>query len=76
MSGNQQPMAMMDEISEQQARLAELRAQHRTLDDAIEDMKAAPGHNQLEIQRLKREKLALRDEITRLEAILFPDIIA
>jgi len=56
--------------------LAELKAQHRALDDAIEDMKAAPGHNQLEIQRLKREKLALRDEITRLEGILFPDIIA
>jgi len=69
-------MAMMDEKSEQQARLAELKAPHRALDDAIEDMKAAPGHNQLEIQRLKREKLALRDEITRLEGILFPDIIA
>jgi hypothetical protein len=56
--------------------LAELKAQHRSLDEAIEDMKAAPNHNQLEIQRLKKEKLALRDEITRLEAILFPDIIA
>jgi len=69
-------MALMDEKSEQQARLAELKAQHRSLDDAITDMKAAPGHNQLEIQRLKKEKLALRDGISRLESILFPDIIA
>ena len=69
-------MALMDEISEQQARLAELKAQHRSLDDAITEMKAAPGHNQLEIQRLKKEKLALRDGISRLESILFPDIIA
>ena len=66
----------MDEISEQQARLADLKAQHRSLDDAIEDMKAAPGHYQLEIQRLKKEKLSLRDEMSRLESILFPDIIA
>ena len=69
-------MALMDEKSEQQARLAELKAQHRSLDDAITDMKAAPGYNQLEIQRLKKEKLALRDGISRLESILFPDIIA
>ena len=69
-------MALMDEKSEQQARLAELNAQHRSLDDAITEMKAAPGHNQLEIQRLKKEKLALRDGISRLESILFPDIIA
>ncbi|MFP6734478.1 MAG: DUF465 domain-containing protein [Rhodospirillales bacterium] len=69
-------MALMDEKSEQQARLAELKAQHRSLDDAITEMKAAPGHNQLEIQRLKKEKLALRDGISRLESILFPDIIA
>ena len=68
-------MALMDEKSEQQARLAELKAQHRSLDDAITEMKAAPGHNQLEIQRLKKEKLALRDGISRLESILFPDII-
>jgi hypothetical protein len=69
-------MALMDEKFEQQARLAELKAQHRSLDDAITEMKAAPGHNQLEIQRLKKEKLALRDGISRLESILFPDIIA
>lgn len=69
-------MDLMDEKSEQQARLAELKDQHRSLDDAIAEMKAAPGDSQLEIQRLKKEKLALRDEITRLEAILFPDIIA
>ena len=69
-------MALMDEKSEQQARLAELKAQHRSLDDAITEMKAAPGHNQLEIQRLKKQKLALRDGISRLESILFPDIIA
>ena len=69
-------MALMDEKSEQQARLAELKAQHRSLDDAITEMKAAPGHNQLEIQRLKKEKLALRDGISRLESILFPDIVA
>ena len=59
-------MDLMDEKSEQQARLAELKDQHRSLD----------GDSLLEIQRLKKEKLSLRDGITRLEAILFPDIIA
>jgi hypothetical protein len=69
-------MALMNEKSNLQARLAELRAKHRSLDETIADMKAAPGHNQLEIQRLKKEKLSLRDAISRIESILFPDIIA
>jgi len=69
-------MALMDENTKQKQRLAHMKAQHRTLDGVITEMKAAPGHNQLEIQRLKKEKLALRDQISRLEAILFPDIIA
>ena len=69
-------MALMDETSEQEQRLAQMKARHRTLDGVITEMKAAPGHNQLEIQRFKKEKLALRDEISRVEAILFPDIIA
>jgi len=56
--------------------LAELKARHRSLDDEIEGMKAAAGYDQLNMQRLKKEKLALRDEISRIEAILFPDIIA
>lgn len=66
----------MDERSEHESRLAELKARHRSLDDEIEGIKAAAGYDQLNMQRLKKEKLALRDEISRIEAILFPDIIA
>jgi hypothetical protein len=57
-------------------RLSHLRERHRTLDTTIASMAGAAALNQLEVQRLKREKLALKDEIARIEDELYPDIIA
>ena len=57
-------------------RLALLRTEHRDLDDAIEALRAAPLPDQLQIARLKKRKLRLKDEIAALEDQLIPDIIA
>lgn len=53
-----------------------LRQEHADLDAAIEALQALPVPDQLRIARLKRKKLALRDEIVRIEARILPDIIA
>ena len=58
------------------ARLTELRLEHSDLDASIEALSHMPVPDQLMIARLKRKKLTLRDEITRIEAIVLPDIIA
>jgi hypothetical protein len=59
-----------------EARLAFLRTEHRDLDDAIEALRSASGPDQLQLARLKKRKLRLRDEIAALEDQLIPDIIA
>jgi hypothetical protein len=61
---------------ELKAALAELETQHRDLDDAIIAMSQAGSFTQLQIQRLKKRKLALKDEISKIRAVLIPDIIA
>jgi len=53
-----------------------LRIEHRDLDAAIAALTAANSSDQLQIARLKRKKLALRDQIAILEDYLMPDIIA
>jgi len=58
------------------AKLAALRTEHRRLDAAIEAIAADPLADQLDLRRLKKKKLALRDEIARLDDELTPDIIA
>lgn len=58
------------------ARLAELRQEHQDLEDSIEALAARPLADQLQIARLKRKKLSLRDQIQKLEDRLTPDIIA
>ena len=57
-------------------RLGELRQEHRDLDAAIDALIFAPAADQLQIARLKKRKLRLRDEISQLEDQLIPDIIA
>jgi hypothetical protein len=57
-------------------RLELLRVEHRDLDAAIEALAAASAPDQLQIARLKKRKLRLRDEIAMLEDGLIPDIIA
>ncbi|MBN07075.1 MAG: hypothetical protein CMM45_04500 [Rhodospirillaceae bacterium] len=53
-----------------------LKIQHRILDDKIVALEANLASDQLKIQRLKRQKLLLRDEVSRLQTNLLPDIIA
>lgn len=57
-------------------RLAGLRTEHRDLDAAIEALLASLATDQLQLARLKKRKLRLRDEIMALEDQLIPDIIA
>ncbi len=59
-----------------QARLQELRQEHRDLDTAIEALQGTVRYDQLQLQRLKKKKLHLRDEIARIQDQLYPDIIA
>jgi len=58
------------------ARLVELKTEHRDLDDAINAMDERGVYDTIKVQRLKKRKLALKDQIMRLENALIPDIIA
>jgi hypothetical protein len=64
------------EDSELRAQLAQLRQEHRDLDAAIEALHNTPGADLLQVQRLKKRKLHLRDRIIQIEDQLTPDIIA
>jgi hypothetical protein len=61
---------------EMRKQLAGLRVEHRDLDAAIAALGAADAHDQLQIARLKKRKLRLRDQISMIEDYLTPDIIA
>lgn len=56
--------------------LSRLLQEHRDLDTAIEALQDAPGSDLLQVQRLKKRKLYLRDRISFIEDQLTPDIIA
>jgi len=58
------------------ARLKDLRVQHRDLDVAIVALSKNPTADQLRVRRLKKQKLLLRDLITRLESQMIPDLNA
>ena len=57
-------------------KLAQLRQEHRDLDEAIIALEASTERDQLRLTRLKKRKLSLKDEIARIEDQLLPDIIA
>lgn len=66
-------------MSEQEAlrlKLAELELEHRDLDDVIARLTERAPYDQLQLQRLKKRKLVLKDQISHIEAELLPDIIA
>ena len=65
---------MNDEGYQQQ--LHQLKIEHRDLDDAITALRAQSTVDQLQIARLKKKKLTLKDQIMRLKDQLVPDIIA
>ncbi|HSG35653.1 MAG TPA: DUF465 domain-containing protein [Sphingomonadaceae bacterium] len=61
---------------EMRKKLAGLRVEHRDLDAAIDALTLAGSQDQLQIARLKKRKLRLRDQISIIEDNLTPDIIA
>lgn len=66
----------MQDREELAVKLESLRLEHRDLDDAIDSLSATSGFDQLRLNRLKKRKLALKDQIMQLESDLLPDIIA
>jgi hypothetical protein len=68
----------MTEAEEQamRAKLAELMQEHRDLDTAIAAMAEQGVRDQLQLSRLKKRKLQLKDQMTKIEDQLLPDIIA
>jgi hypothetical protein len=65
-----------DSQEQRRIRLEQLRSEHRDLDDVIHRLLDNPPFDQLQVQRLKKRKLVLKDQIAKLEALLIPDIIA
>ena len=77
-SGPGTPTVAMTHEEERELReqLARLQQEHRDLDAAIAALGEAPGRDQIQLQRLKKRKLVLRDRISHIEDELTPDIIA
>jgi len=66
----------MDRNDEIRSQIEEMKSEHRDLDLAIARIGKEPSFDQLHVQRLKKRKLALKDQISQLEDQLLPDIIA
>jgi hypothetical protein len=71
-----QAATRMDELEPLRRRLETLKQEHRDLDDVIARITEDGGFDQLQVQRLKKRKLVLKDQIIKLESELHPDIIA
>ncbi|MBE7638281.1 DUF465 domain-containing protein [Sneathiella sp. P13V-1] len=69
-------MTVIDEQEALRQRLAELKTEHRDLDIAIDALINSGNYNSLQLQRLKKRKLTLKDQIFLTENALTPDIIA
>ena len=69
-------MERNDSAQDAAARLAALRTEHRDLDVAIDALRSMAAPDQLQLARLKKRKLRLKDEIAALQDIAVPDIIA
>ena len=65
-----------DEKAQIRVRLHELEVEHHDLDDVIGRLSADVTLDRLQLQRLKKRKLILKDQIARLRTRLIPDIIA
>jgi hypothetical protein len=65
-----------EEVRELRATLLKLKQEHRDLDSAINALEDSGRADQLQLKRLKKKKLYLKDEISRIEDQLLPDIIA
>ena len=65
-----------DEIQELKERLYQLQLEHRDMDDLIKRLYEEAYVDQLQVSRLKRRKLQIKDAITHLESWLIPDLNA
>ena len=65
-----------EERAQIRLRVAQLEIEHRDLDDVIGRLVGVPPHDELQMRRLKKRKLHLKDQIARLRARLIPDIVA
>ncbi|HLI13538.1 MAG TPA: DUF465 domain-containing protein [Alphaproteobacteria bacterium] len=65
-----------EEIALLRDRLTALKSEHRDLDEVIARVSEGGVYDQLMMQRLKKRKLALKDQIAKIESQLLPDIIA
>lgn len=66
----------MDDTEDLRQKLEQLQSEHRDLDDVIARIAEKAPYDQLQVRRLKKRKLMLRDMISKIEAMLVPDIIA
>jgi hypothetical protein len=67
---------MDQDVEALRAKLAALKTEHRDLDEVIARVAEHAPFDQLRLQRLKKRKLLLKDQISRIESGLLPDIIA
>ena len=65
-----------EELEELRSRLVILKQEHRDMDDAINSLAEGPYINELQLKRMKRKKLLLKDSIQKIEDLLIPDLNA
>lgn len=69
-------MNVVNDVEALEVLLSELRREHRGLDEQIVDLQSGVASDPLTIRRLKKRKLQLKDQITKISDQLYPDIIA
>jgi len=74
--GRIKDVLVMDDDEVIRKKLSELRIEHRDLDDVIAHLAENPFVDQVQMRRLKKRKLQLKDQIARLESMLIPDLNA
>lgn len=66
----------MEDIEELKEKLAELEVEHKDLDDVIDRLRNSTSVDFLQMKRLQKKKLMLKDQIQRIKSEIIPDIIA
>lgn len=69
-------MQFLSDVRTVELRLLELEAEHRELDHLIAQLQGQVPHDELQVRRLKKRKLQLKDQIVQLQASLSPDVPA
>lgn len=70
------PDTLMEDILELQEKLAELEREHKDLDEVIDRLRTVPPVDFLQMKRLQKKKLFLKDQIQKIKSDIIPDIIA